>query len=91
VHIAALGGIWQALAYGFLGMRAQDQGLRFEPRIPAHWGQLRLPIQWRGSQLRVTAQPDKAEITVESGPPVTLAFGDGPWQVVSEGETLREP
>jgi trehalose/maltose hydrolase-like predicted phosphorylase len=91
VHIAALGGIWQALAYGFLGMRAQDQGLRFEPQIPAHWGQLRIPIKWRGSQLRVIARPDRAEITVESGAPVALAFGDGAWQLVSAGETLLGP
>jgi len=90
VHIAALGGIWQALAYGFLGMRAQDQGLRFEPQIPAHWGELRLPIQWRGSRLRITARPDGAEITVESGAPTALAFGDGAWRMVAAGETLRE-
>jgi kojibiose phosphorylase len=89
VHIAALGGIWQALAYGFLGMRPQDQGLRFEPRIPAHWGELRMPIQWRGSQLRVAARPDGAEIAVESGEPVALAFGDGEWRMVAAGETLR--
>ncbi len=91
VHIAALGGSWQALAYGFLGMRARDQGLSFEPHIPAHWGQLRMPIEWRGSRLRVTARPDTVEITVESGEPVALAFGDGAWRIVAAGETLREP
>jgi kojibiose phosphorylase len=91
VHIAALGGIWQALAYGFLGMRAQEEGLRFEPHIPAHWGQLRMPIIWRGSQLHVAARPDAAEVTVESGAPVALAFGDGAWQLVAAGETLRGP
>jgi trehalose/maltose hydrolase-like predicted phosphorylase len=90
VHIAALGGIWQALAYGFLGMRARDQGLSFEPQIPAHWGELRMPIQWRGSRLRVTARADGAEITVESGAPVALAFGDGAWRLVAAGETLRK-
>jgi len=90
VHIAALGGIWQALAYGFLGMRARDQGLSFEPHIPAHWGELRMPLQWRGSQLRVTARADRAEVTVESGAPVALAFGDGAWRLVAAGETLRE-
>ncbi len=89
VHIAALGGCWQALAYGFLGMRARDQGLSFEPHIPAHWGELRMPIQWRGSQLRVTARADGAEITVESGAPVALAFGDNEWRLVAAGETLR--
>jgi trehalose/maltose hydrolase-like predicted phosphorylase len=91
VHIAALGGIWQALAYGFLGMRPQDHGLRFDPRIPTHWGELRMPIEWRGSRLRVTARSDGAEITVESGAPVALAFGDGEWRLVAAGETLRGP
>jgi kojibiose phosphorylase len=89
VHIAALGGIWQALAYGFLGMRPQDAGLRFDPHIPASWGTLRMPIQWHGSQLRVTAGPRAAEITVESGEPVQLALGDGPWQTVRAGQSLR--
>src|SRR5829696_97093 len=91
VHIAALGGSWQALAYGFMGMRAQDQGLRFDPQIPADWGQLRMPIEWRGSRLRIIARPDGAEIAVESGAPVALAFGDGAWHLVSAGETLRKP
>jgi kojibiose phosphorylase len=91
VHIAALGGSWQALAYGFLGVRARDQGLSFDPHVPAHWGELRMPIQWRGSQLRVIARADSAEITVESGAPVALAFGDREWRLVGVGETLRMP
>ena len=49
-----------------------------------------MPIEWRGSRLRVTARPDGAEITVESGAPVALAFGDGAWQLVAAGETLRK-
>jgi kojibiose phosphorylase len=90
VHIAALGGIWQALAFGFLGIRPQNAGLRFEPHIPAHWGSLQMPIQWRGRQLRVTvtAEPAGIVVAVESGEPVTLALGDGPWQTVPAGETI---
>jgi trehalose/maltose hydrolase-like predicted phosphorylase len=89
VHIAALGGIWQALAFGFLGMRPQDDGLRFEPHIPTSWGELRMPIRWRGSQLRVTAAPGRVAIIVESGDPAMLAIGDGPWRRVGVGETVQ--
>ncbi len=89
VHIAALGGIWQALAFGFLGMRPEAEGLRFEPHLPARWGSLRMPIQWRGSHLRISARPDGVEIAVEAGPPVMLAVGAGPWQRVAAGEALR--
>jgi hypothetical protein len=47
-----------------------------------------MPIEWRGSRLRVIARPDGAEITVEAGAPVALAFGDGAWRLVPVGETL---
>lgn len=91
VHIAALGGIWQALAFGFLGMRPHDEGLRFDPHIPAAWRSLRMPIRWRDSRLRVTATatPPAVEIVVEAGAPASLAIGDGPWQIVAVGERLR--
>ncbi|MEE9522395.1 MAG: glycoside hydrolase family 65, partial [candidate division NC10 bacterium] len=51
VHIAALGGMWQALVFGFGGAIVSDQGLRFEPHVPHHWGTVRIPLQWRGEQL----------------------------------------
>jgi len=91
VHIAALGGIWQALAFGFLGMRPQDEGLRFGPHIPSTWGALQMPIQWRGRQLRVaaTAEPVGIEIVVVAGEPLKLAIGDEDWQTVAAGERLR--
>jgi trehalose/maltose hydrolase-like predicted phosphorylase len=89
VHIAALGGIWQALAFGFLGMQPSDAGLRFEPHIPKHWGELRLPLRWRGRQLRAVARPGAMAITLESGDPVALAIGSADWRMVAAGETLR--
>jgi trehalose/maltose hydrolase-like predicted phosphorylase len=90
VHIAAIGGIWQALAFGFLGMEPGDDGLRFRPHIPAQWGALQMAIQWRGSQLRVTAQASGAtDISVESGNAATLAIGDGAWQTVGVGGVLQ--
>ncbi|MDX1487775.1 MAG: hypothetical protein R3268_06215 [Acidiferrobacterales bacterium] len=51
VHIAALGGMWQALVFGFGGVLVEEQGLRFEPHVPHHWGTVRIPLQWRGEQL----------------------------------------
>lgn len=51
VHIAALGGMWQALVFGFGGMIVTDQGLKFEPHMPNGWGSVRIPLQWRGEQL----------------------------------------
>ncbi len=91
VHIAALGGIWQALAFGFLGLYPQAEGLRFVPHIPRHWRSLQMPLCWRGRQLRVTASadPPTVEIVVLAGEPLQVAVGDGPWQLVGPGAPLR--
>lgn len=51
VHIAALGGMWQALVFGFGGVMVGDQRVRCEPHVPHHWGTVRIPLQWRGEQL----------------------------------------
>jgi kojibiose phosphorylase len=92
VHIAALGGIWQALALGFLGAQPTDEGLRLDPHVPAHWGELRLPLSWRGARLRVTARPTGGVVlAMEQGGPVKIAIGDGPWQELAPGQTLDAP
>jgi trehalose/maltose hydrolase-like predicted phosphorylase len=65
VHIAALGGMWQALVFGFGGMFVEKDGPRFEPHVPAHWETLCFPIQWRGKQLRITARDNTAEVKKE--------------------------
>lgn len=63
VHIAALGGMWQALAFGFGGMFVEANGLRFEPHVPADWGELGFSIQWRGSTLRAAASGTSADVS----------------------------
>jgi trehalose/maltose hydrolase-like predicted phosphorylase len=55
VHIAALGGIWQALALGFAGMTVAGGKPRFTPHVPASWASLRFQVCWRDTQLQVTA------------------------------------
>jgi trehalose/maltose hydrolase-like predicted phosphorylase len=66
VHIAALGGMWHALVFGFGGMYVEDEGPRFEPHVPEDWQTLRFPILWRGSQLRVASADNIAEVATES-------------------------
>lgn len=63
VHIAALGGLWQALAFGFGGMTATDERRpRFSPHVPASWGSLRFRVHWRGELLEVTASGTEATV-----------------------------
>ncbi len=87
VHIAALGGVWQALALGFMGIQPTATGLRITPHIPSGWGELGMRFTWRGSRLRLRATPDgKVTITLEHGDPVQVAIGAGPWEEVTHDE-----
>jgi kojibiose phosphorylase len=63
VHIAALGGIWQALVYGFGGMHLTDGAPTFAPHVPAAWGTLRFNVCWRGTLLEVAASGATATVT----------------------------
>jgi kojibiose phosphorylase len=65
VHIATLGGIWQALVLGFGGMTVPADGgePRFTPQVPRSWGSLRFRVRWRGVLLEVTATASTATIT----------------------------
>lgn len=52
VHPATMGGTWQALVFGFLGVRFTDQGpqpdARAAQRLPGGWERLELELAWRG-------------------------------------------
>ncbi|GAA0604196.1 hypothetical protein GCM10009416_47240 [Craurococcus roseus] len=48
VHAAALGGLWQAVVFGFAGLRLTDHGPEHHPNLPPHWGGLSMRIMWRG-------------------------------------------
>jgi trehalose/maltose hydrolase-like predicted phosphorylase len=63
VHIATLGGIWQALVLGFGGMAVADGRPRFTPNVPASWGRLRFRVQWRHGVLEVTATGTTTTVT----------------------------
>ena len=89
VHIAALGSIWQALAFGFLGLRPTDEGLRVDPQIPPSWNTVVVPFTWQKSQLRFHADASgPLRATLVAGRPVQVARGDGPWQLVRGEVTL---
>jgi trehalose/maltose hydrolase-like predicted phosphorylase len=51
IHAASAGGIWQALVFGFGGLRIYPDG-RWEthPRLPQHWESLTFRFTLRGQQ-----------------------------------------
>ncbi len=62
VHMAAMGSVWQALAYGFLGLRPDGELLQLDPRLPAGWEALELRVRFRGAALRVRVTHETVEL-----------------------------
>ncbi|RRD49250.1 glycoside hydrolase family 65 protein [Arachnia propionica] len=88
VHIASTGGVWNALIFGFAGMRDYQGHISFDPRLPEDWDDMRFPIQVRGSLVRVLLQPDAITFDVESGDAVELEVR-GSLIRVEPGEPVR--
>lgn len=48
VHLGALGGLWQAVVFGFGGVRLTDSGPVSEPHLPSSWNALSMRLLWQG-------------------------------------------
>lgn len=67
IHAAACGGVWQALVFGFCGLKIDAQGeLTLDPHLPAHWRRVQFNVYYRG---------EKRTFTVEN--PVLVASPNG--------------
>jgi alpha,alpha-trehalose phosphorylase len=74
VHIAATGGVWQALVFGFGGVRDTDGGLTISPRLPAGWGSLAFSLQVQDRQVRIELGHDEERYRLEDGEPLELTI-----------------
>jgi trehalose/maltose hydrolase-like predicted phosphorylase len=75
VHIATMGGLWQAAVFGFGGVRAEGRAVRIDPRLPAAWQALSFPIHWRGTRIGVQVSGDRLELDLLA--PAVVAVGPG--------------
>lgn len=48
IHAASSGGLWQALAFGFGGLRVQGDTFTVTPHLPGHWRRLAFRFKLRG-------------------------------------------
>jgi alpha,alpha-trehalose phosphorylase len=67
VHVASTGGVWNALVYGFAGMRDYDGIITFDPRLPPSWKGLTFSITLHGTRLKVDLRADRMTFTVLAG------------------------
>ncbi len=58
LHLATMGGLWQALVFGFAGVRPRGDRLIVDPRLPPEWHGLELALRFRGEPLRLRIDRD---------------------------------
>ncbi|MCA9970142.1 MAG: glycoside hydrolase family 65 protein, partial [Anaerolineales bacterium] len=59
IHAASAGGLWQALVFGFAGLRLTADGYALNPRLPAHWRRLAFRFYLHGKRHEVDIVPSK--------------------------------
>jgi trehalose/maltose hydrolase-like predicted phosphorylase len=72
VHLATMGGVWQALVFGFGGVRASARGLELDPHLPEAWDALELRLAFQGYPVRIRMEHDALEIDADPAVPVSV-------------------
>ena len=73
LHLATMGGTWQALAYGFMGLRPAAGMLRVDPVLPTSWSALELRVQFHGARVRV--RKERSHLVISADRPVPVVVG----------------
>ncbi len=77
VHLATMGGVWQALVFGFAGIRPGSAGLAVDPKLPDAWDALDISLRYRGSPVRVRIEHDSLEVFADAALAVSVAGRSG--------------
>jgi beta-phosphoglucomutase family hydrolase len=85
LHMATFGGVWQALVFGYLGMRPEGAALHVDPRVPPSWETLRLRLRFRGVRVHVEAGPRSMRLWAEGEVRVAVPGSVGPDVVGPDG------
>jgi trehalose/maltose hydrolase-like predicted phosphorylase len=74
LHLATMGSVWQAIAFGFAGLRPRGNHLVVDPHLPPSWGALEVRSRFRGTGVHVRVEPDSFSVT--SDRPIDVLVGD---------------
>lgn len=76
LHLANLGGMWQAIVHGFAGLSVtgpDDRALVLDPHLPTGWPELRLRLRWHGHRIHLVCRPDAVHVGCDSPLDVVVA------------------
>lgn len=59
IHAASAGGLWQAIAFGFAGLRFENGSYTLSPRLPSHWKRLAFSFYLNGERHQVDLRAEE--------------------------------
>lgn len=68
IHMATMGGMWQAVVQGFGGVRRIGESLLIDPHLPTEWPRITFAMRFRGSTLRLTLTAAEIKVAVRDAP-----------------------
>jgi trehalose/maltose hydrolase-like predicted phosphorylase len=74
-----MGGVWQALVFGFAGVRPSGDRLLVDPRLPHEWKALEVSLRFRGDPVRLRL--DDGGVTLHGNGNLELLRRDECWEV----------
>jgi alpha,alpha-trehalose phosphorylase len=87
VHIAAAGGVWLSLVFGFGGVRDHGGRLSFTPHLPPNWDGMRFSVRFRDRQIRVDLDHRRSRFVLDEGDPLEVTI-DGMQHVLLPGQPV---
>ncbi len=87
VHIAALGGLRQAVMLGFVGLSLAGETLALAPLLPAHWRSVGCCVHWHGRRVRlhISQGGQDVQATLEEGKAMTIMVHGTPRELLPAG------
>ena len=77
LHLATMGGTWQALAFGFMGLHPRNAMLHVDPVLPPSWSALEFRVQFRGS--RVHLRKERSHLSISADKRISIVVGGTPF------------
>ncbi|MGQ0824496.1 MAG: glycosyl hydrolase family 65 protein [Actinomycetota bacterium] len=86
LHLATMGSVWQALVWGFAGIRPAGEHLVIDPRLPHEWDELEVRLRFRGAPMRIHIDHDY--VCVDADAPTSILVDGNTHGVGAEPLTL---
>jgi len=87
LHLATMGGTWQAVAFGFMGLHPRAGVLTIDPVLPPAWSAIEMHLRFHGSRIRV--RKEHAHLSVSADKPISVVVGGALYVTGSSDLELR--